>query len=151
MDYNFNVKTNKSDSLTLDDFKGKLLVLYFYPKDNTPGCSIQAADFSDMYDEFKSLGAEILGVSKDSKSSHDKFTEKFNIPYELVVDDEKKLLEQYGVLEDGTMFGKPVKKTIRSTFLFDEEGNLIKEWRKVQAKGHAEEVLEFIKEYKNNK
>lgn len=133
--------------MSLEDYKGKFLVLYFYPKDNTSGCTKEANDFSRLYDDFMKLDTEIVGISKDSISSHNKFIEKENIPYELLSDKDRIVHENFEVLKPSKMYGKDVIKTIRSTFIFDKDSNLIKEYRDVKVDGHAEEVLEFIKNY----
>lgn len=145
MDYNFNLASNERDEVSLDSFKGKKLVLYFYPKDNTSGCTIEAQEFTELYKDFQNLNTEIVGVSRDSKKSHDNFSKKYDIPYELLIDKDRELADQYGILKEAKMYGKDVIKTIRSTFVFDEDSNLIKEFRDVKAPGHAKEVLDFIK------
>ena len=145
MDYNFNLPSNKRDEVSLDSFKGKKLVLYFYPKDNTSGCTIEAQEFTELYKDFQDLNTEIVGVSRDSKKSHDNFSEKYNIPYELLIDKDRELAGQYEILKEAKMYGKDVIKTLRSTFVFDEDSNLIKEFRDIKAPGHAKDVLDFIK------
>lgn len=131
--------------LSLKDFEGKILVLYFYPKDNTSGCTAEAEGFRDLYDEFKKLGAEIVGISKDTVKSHIKFKEKLNLPFELLADPEREVHKEFDVLKAGKMYGKDVIRTIRSTFIFDKEGKLVKEFIDVKAKTHPEEVLEYLK------
>lgn len=131
--------------LSLKDFEGKTLVLYFYPKDNTSGCTVEAEGFRDLYDEFKKLGAEVVGISKDTVKSHIKFKEKLNLPFELLADPEREVHREFDVLKAGKMYGKDVIRTIRSTFIFDKEGKLVKEFRDVKAKTHPEEVLEYLK------
>lgn len=145
MDYNFNLASNRRDKVSLESFKGKKLVLYFYPKDNTSGCTTEAIEFSELYDEFKKAGAEVVGISRDSVKSHNNFTEKYDLPFELLVDKDRELANQYGILKNAKMYGKDVIKTLRSTFVFDEDSNLIKEFIDVKAPGHAAEVLEYIK------
>ncbi|MDO5027993.1 MAG: peroxiredoxin [Bacillota bacterium] len=145
MDYNFKLSSNKRDDLSLESFKGQKLVLYFYPKDNTSGCTTEALEFTELYDKFKALNTEVVGVSRDSAKSHDNFSKKHNIPFELLVDKDRQLADQYGILKPGKMYGKDVIRTIRSTFVFDEDSNLIKEFRDVKPLGHAQEVLDFIK------
>lgn len=144
MDYNFNLDSNKRDNVTLDDFKGKYLVLYFYPKNYTKGCTIEAEGFRDLYDEFKKLGAEVVGVSRDGKRSHKNFSKKYDLPFEILSDKDRKLAERYGLLSPGKMYGKDVIKSERATFVFDEDSNMIKEFRNVKPENHPEEVLEFI-------
>ncbi|RVU55189.1 peroxiredoxin [Anaerosphaera multitolerans] len=142
---NFNLPSTSGKNVSLDDYKGKYLVLYFYPKDNTSGCTLEANQFSENYSEFKKAGAEIVGISKDSIASHNRFKEKENIPFELLSDTEREVHNNFEVLKPAKMYGKDVIKTVRSTFIFDKEGNLIKEYRDVKARDHALEVLEFIK------
>lgn len=147
MNTNFKLESTRGTDVSLEDYKGKFLVLYFYPKDNTSGCTKEANDFSRLYDDFMKLDTEIVGISKDSISSHNKFIEKENIPYELLSDKDRIVHENFEVLKPSKMYGKDVIKTIRSTFIFDKDSNLIKEYRDVKVDGHAEEVLEFIKNY----
>lgn len=140
----FKLDSTKGE-LSLKDFEGKALVLYFYPKDNTSGCTVEAEGFRDLYDEFKKLGAEVVGISKDTVKSHIKFKEKLNLPFELLADPEREVHREFDVLKAGKMYGKDVIRTIRSTFIFDKEGKLVKEFRDVKAKTHPEEVLEYLK------
>ncbi|ERT63260.1 MULTISPECIES: peroxiredoxin [Peptoniphilus] len=140
----FKLDSTKGE-LSLKDFEGKTLVLYFYPKDNTSGCTVEAEGFRDLYDEFKKLGAEVVGISKDTVKSHIKFKEKLNLPFELLADPEREVHREFDVLKAGKMYGKDVIRTIRSTFIFDKEGKLVKEFRDVKAKTHPEEVLEYLK------
>ena len=140
----FKLDSTKGE-LSLKDFEGKTLVLYFYPKDNTSGCTVEAEGFRDLYDEFKKLGAEVVGISKDTVKSHIKFKEKLNLPFELLADPEREVHMEFDVLKAGKMYGKDVIRTIRSTFIFDKEGKLVKEFRDVKAKTHPEEVLEYLK------
>lgn len=130
---------------TLKEFGGKKIILYFYPKDNTPGCSIEAQEFRDKNEEFVNLNAIVIGVSRDSLKSHDKFIEKFNLPFLLLSDENEELCKAFDVLKEKTMFGKTSIGIVRSTFLINEEGSIEKEWRKVKSSGHAEEVLSHIK------
>lgn len=140
----FQLESTSGKVVTLNDYKGEYLVLYFYPKDNTKGCTVEANQFSVLYDKFKASGAEVVGISKDTVKSHLRFKEKENIPFELLADPDRIVHKQYEVLKPAKMYGKDVIKTIRSTFVFDRDGNLIKEYRDVKADGHAEEVLEYI-------
>lgn len=140
----FKLDSTKGE-LSLKDFEGKPLVLYFYPKDNTSGCTVEAEGFRDLYDEFKKLGAEVVGISKDTVKSHIKFKEKLNLPFELLADPEREVHREFDVLKAGKMYGKDAIRTIRSTFIFDKEGKLVKEFRDVKAKTHPEEVLEYLK------
>ena len=129
----------------LNDYKGKKVVLYFYPKDNTPGCTTEACDFRDNINEINNLNAVVLGISKDNLNSHNKFIEKFNLPFILLSDEDKIVCNLYDVIKEKNMYGKKVLGIERSTFLIDEEGKLIKEFRKVKVKGHIEEVLNSLK------
>ena len=129
----------------LSDYRGKKVVLYFYPKDNTPGCTTEACDFRDNITEINSLNAVVLGVSKDNLNSHNKFIEKFNLPFILLSDEDKVVCALYDVIKEKNMYGKKVLGIERSTFLIDEEGKLLKEYRKVKVKGHIEEVLSNLK------
>ncbi|MBE6055183.1 MAG: thioredoxin-dependent thiol peroxidase [Clostridium sartagoforme] len=128
----------------LSDYKGKRVILYFYPKDNTPGCTTEACDFRDNINKINDLNAVVLGISKDNLNSHNKFIDKFNLPFILLSDEDKVVCELYNVIKEKNMYGKKVLGIERSTFIIDEEGNLIKEFRKVKVKGHIEEVLESL-------
>lgn len=141
----FTAETNDGP-ISLSDFSGKYLVLYFYPKDNTPGCTNESKDFRDQYDAFKSLNAEIVGVSRDSLKSHQNFIDKYELPFELIADTEESLCNQFDVIKEKNMFGKIGRGIERSTFLINPKGVLIAEWRKVKVAGHADEVLKTVKE-----
>ena len=125
----------------LSSFKGKAVVLYFYPKDNTPGCTTEGQDFSALHPKFRKAGAVIVGVSRDSLKSHAGFKEKMGFPFELISDPDEKLCELFGVMKMKNMYGKQVRGIERSTFLIDGDGKLRREWRGVKVSGHAEEVL----------
>lgn len=142
----FTLLNEKSEPVSLNDFKGKKIVLYFYPKDMTPGCTTEACDFRDHHDTFTELNAVILGVSADSTAQHTKFIEKYGLPFSLLVDEDHKVCEAYGVWVLKKMYGREFMGIERSTFLIDEEGIVRKEWRKVKVKNHIEEVLESIRE-----
>lgn len=142
---NFTAETNDG-MVSLNDFKGKYLVLYFYPKDNTPGCTNESKDFRDQYDVFKSLNADIVGVSRDSLKSHQNFINKYELPFALIADTEETLCNQFDVIKEKNMFGKIGRGIERSTFLIDPEGVMIAEWRKVKVAGHADEVFKTLKE-----
>ncbi len=142
----FNLESTSGKVVSLEDYKGKNLVLYFYPKDNTPGCTVEAQDFASNYEKFKELNTEVLGISKDSIKSHNKFKEKFSLPFELLSDEEREVHGEFDVLKEKNMFGKKAIGTVRSTFIFNANGDLVKEFRDVKVKGHVEEVLEYIKE-----
>ena len=125
--------------------KGHPVVLYFYPKDNTPGCTTEGAQFRDLHSQFKKLGAVVIGCSRDSLKSHEGFKAKMAFPFELISDADEKLCSQFGVMKMKNMYGKKVRGIERSTFIVDGDGKLAKEWRGVKVPGHAEEVLEFVK------
>lgn len=135
--------TGKDVSLT--DYKGKKIVLYFYPKDDTPGCTTEACEFRDAVKTYEGLNAVIVGVSKDSLKSHDKFMAKYNLPFELLSDEDLKLMELFGVWKEKTMYGKTFLGVNRSTFLIDEKGVIVKAWRNVKVSSHVAEVLDEIK------
>jgi len=125
--------------------KGHPVVLYFYPKDNTPGCTTEGADFRDLHKQFTKLGAVIAGVSRDSLKSHEGFKAKMGFPFELISDDDEKLCAQFDVIKMKNMYGKQVRGIERSTFLIGPDGKLVREWRKVKVEGHAKEVLDAVK------
>ncbi|MCX8514665.1 MAG: peroxiredoxin [Burkholderiales bacterium] len=124
------------------------LVLFFYPKDNTPGCTIENQDFARLYGDFKQLGYELVGISRDNIKSHCNFVAKFNLPFLLLSDVNEEVCNLFNVIKDKNMYGKKVRGIERSTFLIDFNKNIIKEWRKVSATNHAQEVLEFIQNLK---
>jgi thioredoxin-dependent peroxiredoxin len=121
---------------------GRKLVVYFYPKDATPGCTLEAQDFRDLHPHFQKAGVDIVGISRDSVASHEKFCSKQNLPFRLISDADEKLCTAFDVIHEKNMYGKKMLGIVRSTFLFDETGALRREWRGVKVKGHAEEVLE---------
>lgn len=125
--------------------KSPKTLLYFYPKDNTPGCTLEAQDFTRLKPEFKALGIQIIGVSKDSNSSHANFRDSCNLSIELISDESGELHEQFGVIGEKKNYGKVYIGVIRSTFLLDSSGNILQEWRNVKATGHAEKVLREIR------
>lgn len=129
----------------LSAHKGHPVVLYFYPKDNTPGCTIEGTDFRDLHSKFAKLGAVVVGVSRDSLKSHENFKAKFEFPFELISDADEKLCAQLDVIKMKNMYGKKVRGIERSTFVIDGDGVLAREWRGVKVPGHAEEVLNFVK------
>ena len=134
--------------IRLSDFKGKNIVLYFYPKDSTPGCTLEGQDFRDNKSKFSARNTVILGVSRDSIKSHENFKSKQSFSFDLLSDPDEKLCKQFDVIKEKNMYGKKVIGIERSTFLIDEDGILVKEWRKVKVKGHVVEVLEEIKKLK---
>ncbi len=142
----FKALATSDQKVQLSTLKGKKVVLFFYPKDNTPGCTMEGEDFRDQYKTFKKMGAEVFGISRDTLSSHEKFKDKFNFPFELISDSEEELCQIFDVIKDKNMYGKKVRGIERSTFIIDEAGKLVKEWRKVKVDGHVDEVLKTIKE-----
>lgn len=137
----FTLLSDKDVSTSLKQFHGKPVVLYFYPKDNTPGCTREACDFRDQFAEFKKLGVEVLGVSKDGVKAHQKFKEKYTLPYTLLVDDNADVCEAYGVINKKSLFGKTFLGINRSTFLIDSKGKIKAIWRNVKVTGHVEQIL----------
>jgi peroxiredoxin Q/BCP len=131
----------------LSDYKGRFLVIYFYPKDATPGCTTQGVDFRDAYKKFQALDTEIFGISRDTLKSHENFKAKFTFPFELLSDEEEKACELFGVIKMKNMYGKQVKGIERSTFVIDPDGKLIQAWRGVKVEGHIKEVLQFLKQH----
>lgn len=123
------------------ELAGKTTLLYFYPKDNTPGCTTEGKEFRDLHDEFRRAGVAVYGVSRDKLGSHERFKAKYEFPFELISDPEETLCEAFGVMKDKNMYGKKVRGIERSTFLFDADGVLREEWRKIKPAGHAEEML----------
>ena len=136
------------ENVDLSKLKGKKVVLYFYPKDNTPGCTTEGQNFSDLYKEFKKEGALIFGLSRESLKSHENFKAKQSFPFELISDPDEKICNQYDVIKEKSMYGRKYMGIDRSTFLIDEKGKLVQEWRKVKVTGHAQEVLDTIKSMK---
>lgn len=141
----FKVQATGGKTVSPADFKGSKLVLYFYPKDNTPGCTNESIAFAEHYKAFRKAGAEILGVSRDSLKSHENFKAKYGFPFELASDPDETLCRIFDVIKEKNMYGKKVLGVERSTFLIDEKGVLRQEWRKVKVAGHAEEVLAAVK------
>jgi thioredoxin-dependent peroxiredoxin len=125
--------------------RGKTLVIYFYPKDNTPGCTAESQQFRDLYPDFQQAGCEVVGISRDSIKSHENFKTRFTLPFSLLSDEEETVCEQFGVIKQKTLYGKQVRGIERSTFVLDHNGVLRREWRGVKADGHALEVLQFVK------
>ena len=127
---------------------GQTVVLYFYPKDNTPGCTTEAMQFRDKYADFVKAGAVVYGVSRDNLKSHDSFKEKLELPFELIADTEEKMCHMFGVVKNKIMYGKKVKGIERSTFLIGPDGTLAQEWRGIKVAGHVDEVLKAVKAFK---
>ena len=131
--------------IALKSYQGKALVVSFYPKDNTPGCTQEGQDFRDQYKAFVKAGADIVGISKDSVRSHENFKSKFSFPFDLLADTDGVACEAFDVIKEKSMYGKKYMGVERSTFLFDPKGQLVREWRGVKVKGHADEVLDAVK------
>lgn len=129
------------------DLRGQKYVLYFYPRDNTPGCTVESNDFKDLHANFRRRKVRVIGISRDTLKSHDKFKDKFGFPFELIADPDEEICNLFGVMKDKNMYGKKVRGIERSTFLVDEKGVLLREWRKVKVEGHAQEVLDSLKEF----
>ena len=141
----FTLQDKNGNEVSLTSFLGKKVVLYFYPKDSTPGCTRQACAFASAYEQFKSNDIVVIGVSKDSISSHVKFAEKYNLPFILLSDPERKAIEAYGVWQEKKMCGKVGMGVVRTTFIIDEEGNIEKIMPKVKPDTNAEEILTYIR------
>ena len=142
----FSLPATGEQTIALKDLKGKNLVLYFYPKDSTPGCTTEGQEFRDLYQEFQKLNTEILGVSRDSLKRHENFKAKQGFPFELLSDEDEVLCNKFDVIKEKKLYGKVHMGIERSTFLIDEQGVLRAEWRKVKVKGHVAEVLEAVKQ-----
>jgi len=140
----FTLPATGGQAFTLSAARGKHLVIYFYPKDNTPGCTTEAIQFRDLYPEFAQAGCDIVGISRDSIKSHENFKAKFTLPFELLSDADETACELFGVIKQKMMYGKQVRGIERSTFVIDKNGELRREWRKLKADGHAQEVLDFV-------
>jgi peroxiredoxin Q/BCP len=136
--------TGDGGTLALDDFKGKWLVVYFYPRDNTPGCTTEAGDFRDLYPKFKRRHAAVIGVSRDSVKSHGNFADKHKLPFPLIADTDETWCRAFDVIHEKVLYGKRHLGVVRSTFLIDPQGRLQQEWRGVKVPGHAQAVLDAI-------
>lgn len=147
----FSLVNEKGETVQLKDYQGKNVILYFYPKDMTPGCTTEACDFRDKYEDFSHLNAVVLGVSPDDTKKHTKFIDKHGLPFSLLVDEDHEVAEAYGVWVLKKMYGREYMGIERSTFLIDGEGKLIKQWRKVRVKNHIEEVYAFLAEQEDVK
>lgn len=137
----FTLLNDENQNVTLTKLRGKKVVLYFYPKDMTPGCTKESCDFRDHFAQFKTHNVEVLGISKDNAKTHTKFKEKYSLPFTLLVDGNADVCEAYGVIDKKSMFGKTFLGIQRSTFLIDEKGIIRAIWRKVKVSGHVEQVL----------
>lgn len=141
----FELESTGGKNFQLADYRGKKLIIYFYPKDDTPGCTTESQQFSDLYEQFKALNCEIVGISRDSIKSHENFREKLGLPFDLLSDSNETICNRFEVMKLKNMYGKQVRGIERTTFIIDEQGKLIKEWRGVKVPGHVDEVLSFIK------
>jgi peroxiredoxin Q/BCP len=141
----FEAPATGGNTFRLKDARGKLLVLYFYPKDNTPGCTDEGMQFRDLYPQFQELDCAIYGISRDSLKSHENFKTKMSFPFELLSDPDERVCEMFGVMKMKNMYGKQVRGIERSTFVVDKDGYLRKEWRGVRVPEHAQAVLDFVK------
>ena len=141
----FRLPATGGGEFRLSEHRGKKLVLYFYPKDNTPGCTVEGADFRDRHREFARAGAEVFGISRDSIKSHEGFKAKMKFPFELLSDADEEACAQFGVIKMKNMYGRQVRGIERSTFLIDEKRRVVREWRGVKVPGHVQEVLSFAK------
>ncbi|MGH8213364.1 MAG: peroxiredoxin [Rhodanobacteraceae bacterium] len=136
--------TTADGALKLAESQGKWTVLYFYPKDNTTGCTREARDFSELHPKFRRRGARVIGVSRDSEKSHAGFAEKYSLPFPLIADTDEKWCRAFDVIREKTLYGRKFMGVVRSTFLIDPDGKLVKEWRGVKVPGHAQAVLDSI-------
>jgi len=141
----FSLPSTGGATFKLSEHIGRKLVLYFYPKDNTPGCTTEGMQFRDLHKQFAKAGCEVFGLSRDSVASHDKFKAKLGFPFELLSDAQETACAQFGVIKMKNLYGKKVRGIERSTFVLDGKGVLAREWRGVKVPGHAEEVLSFVK------
>ena len=141
----FTADATGDQKIRLKDLRGRNVVIYFYPKDSTPGCTTEGRDFSALQARFKRANTVILGVSRDSLASHEKFKEKQGFRFDLLSDPDEKLCKKFDVIQEKTLYGRKFMGVVRSTFLIDADGKLRREWRNVKVKGHAEEVLEAVK------
>ena len=144
----FKAVDDQGNVVSLNDYEGKKVVIYFYPKDMTPGCTTEACDFQANLAKIKRNGAVILGVSRDGVDRHTKFKGKYDLKFPLIADEDGKVCEKFGVWQKKKLYGKEFMGIVRSTFLIDEKGKILRIWPKVKVKGHVDEVLEAIKEFK---
>lgn len=142
----FTLKDGEGRDVSLSDFRGKKVIVYFYPKDNTPACTQQACDFRDSYAAITAGGAAVIGISPDGAKSHQRFAAKQELPFVLLTDDEHRVCELFGVWQLKKLYGREYMGIVRSTFLIDENGVLAKEWRNVRVKGHVQNVLDAVRE-----
>jgi len=141
----FTAAATRDKKIRLKDLRGQNVVIYFYPKDSTPGCTTEGRDFSTLHAKFRRQNTIVFGVSRDSLASHEKFREKQGFKFDLISDPDEKLCKKFDVIHEKSLYGRKFMGVVRSTFLIDANGKLCREWRKVKVKGHAEEVLEAVK------
>jgi peroxiredoxin Q/BCP len=141
----FSLPGTGEKSVSVKDLKGETIVLYFYPKDATPGCTLEGRDFSKLSPQFKKAGARVFGISRDTVKSHEKFKNKEKYKHDLLSDEDEKICKLFDVIKMKNMYGRQVRGIERSTFVIDRKGKLVKEWRKVKVADHADEVLDFVK------
>ncbi len=140
----FTGKNQNGENISLEKFKGKKIILFFYPKDNTPGCTAEACNLGENYDELIAKGFEVIGVSPDGEASHQKFISKFSLPYNLIADTEKEILKTYGAWGLKKMYGKEYEGVLRTTYVIDEAGKVVKVFSKVNTKDHSNQILEAM-------
>jgi peroxiredoxin Q/BCP len=144
----FKATATRNNAIRLKELRGQNVLIYFYPKDNTPGCTLEGQDFRDLHAKFRRQNTLILGVSRDSLASHEKFREKQQFPFDLISDPDEALCQHFDVIHEKTLYGRKFMGIVRSSFLIDAEGKLRHQWRKVTVKGHADAVLEAVKALK---
>jgi thioredoxin-dependent peroxiredoxin len=145
---NFTLPSSNGESISFSEFKGQKVVIYFYPKDNTPTCTQESCDFRDFHGQFARLNTRVLGISPDNLKSHDRFIAKHELPFLLLADTELEACKLFGVWQLKKLYGREYMGVVRSTFLIDEHGVLVKEWRAVKVKNHVQQVLDAVKEMK---
>jgi peroxiredoxin Q/BCP len=146
----FTLQTDEDETVSLSDYAGFPVVLFFYPRADTPGCTIEACGFRDQFKKLQSAGAVVLGISRDTVKAQAKFKAKYDLPYTLLADSDEKLINRFGLIRDATMYGKPVKKVARTTYLIAPDGTLVHIFENVKPEGHAEEVLALLKDWKKS-
>lgn len=141
----FSAPATGGSTFRLSEQRGRPLVLYFYPKDDTPGCTVEGSQFRDLYPDFQQTRCTVFGVSRDSLGSHERFKAKLAFPFQLIADEDERVCAMFGVIKMKNMYGKQVRGIERSTFVIDKDGKVRREWRGVKVPGHAQEVLDFVK------
>lgn len=143
----FTLQTDEDKTVSLSDYQGSPVVLFFYPRADTPGCTIEACGFRDQFQKLQKAGAVVLGISRDTVKKQAKFKAKYDLPYTLLADSDEKVINQFGLMREATMYGKPVKKVARTTYLVAPDGTLVHIFENVKPEGHAEEVLALLKDW----